>query len=107
MKKVICWVCYKSHKVSDSQTLKITSVQKRYKTVKCKGPCLNCILNIHQIGNCKSKISCKIKGCGKRHNTILYNASYKLPYNNADSTTAKQNKQQQEHQQDHQVINCY
>ena len=81
------------------------SEEERPETVKCKGLCFNCLSNTHQIGNCKSKVSCKIKGCGKRNNTILHNVSHKPPLKNADSTSDRQNKHQQENQQDQQVIN--
>ena len=81
------------------------SVQKRRETVKCQGLCFNCLSNTHQVGNCKLKVFCKIKVCGKRHNTIPYNVSYKSPTNNHDSTTDNQNKQQQKNQQDQQVVN--
>ena len=40
-------------------------------------------------------------------NTTLHNASHKSPSNNADSTTDKQNKEQQEHHKDQQVINSH
>ena len=86
------------------------SVQERRKTVKRKGLWFNCLLNTHQISNCESKVLCKIKGCEKRHNTILQNVSYKPPSNNADSTADNKNEQQQEsqqNQQDHQVINSH
>ena len=61
----------KIHKVSDCQTLKNISATERRETVKRKGLCFNCLSNTHQISNCKSKVTCKIKGCGKKHNTIL------------------------------------
>ena len=77
------------------------TVQERHKTVKRKGLCFNYLSNTHQISNCKSKVSCKIKGCGKRRSTILHNLSYKPPSNNADSTADSKNKQQQESQQNH------
>ena len=98
-KKNRCWLCQESHKFSDCQTLKNISVPERRETVKRKGLCLNCLSNTHQISNCKSKATCKIKGCGKRHNTILHNVSYKQPSNNADSTADNKNKQQQERHQ--------
>ena len=107
-KNVRCWLCHESRKVSDCQNLKGMPVQERRETVKRKGLCFNCLSNTHQTGNCKSKVSCKIKECGKRRNTILHNVSYKPPSNNADSTDDSQNKQQQENQQnqqDQQVIN--
>ena len=86
------------------------SVQERDETVKRKGLCFNCLSNTHQISNCKSKVTCKIKGCGKRHNTILHNVSYKPPSNNVNSTADNKNKQQlgsQQNQQDQQVINSH
>ena len=109
-KNVRCWLCHESHKVSDSQTLKNMSIQERRETVKRKGLCFNCLyclLNTHQISNCKSKVSCKIKESGKRHNTILNNVSHKPPSNNTNSTADSQNKHQQENQQDQQVINSH
>ena len=107
-KNVKCWLCHESYKVSDGQTLKNMSVQERHETVKRKGLCFNCLSNTHEIGNCKSRVLCKSKGCWKRHNTILQNVSYILPSTNVDSTADNQNKQQQENQQnqqDQQVIN--
>ena len=98
-KNIKCWLCHESHKVSDCQTLKNISVPEIRKTVKRKGLCFNCLSNTHQINNCKSKVTCKIKGCEKRHNTILHNVSYKPPSNNVDSTADNKNKQQQERQQ--------
>ena len=103
-------LCYGSHKVSDCQTLKNISVPESRETVKRKGMCFNFLSNTHQISNCKSKITCKVKGCAKRHYTILHNVSYKSPSNNADLTADNKNKQQQERQQnkkDQQVINSH
>ena len=34
--------------------------------------CFNRLSNTHLINKCKSKISCKIDGCKKRHHTILH-----------------------------------
>ena len=103
-KNIRCWLYHESHKVSDCQTLKNTSIPERRETVKRKGLRFNFLSNTHQISNCK------IKGCGKRHNTILHNVSYKPPFNNADSTTDTKKKQQQkrqQNQQDQQVINSH
>ena len=104
-KKIRCWLYHKSHKVSDCQTLKTYQYQK-----DAKGLCFNCLSNTDQISNCKSKVTCKIKGCRKRHNTILHSVTYKPPSNNADSTSDNKDKQEQErqqNQQDQQVINSH
>ena len=109
-KNIRYWLCHKSHKVPDCQTLKNISATERRETVKLKGLCFNCLSNTHQISNCKSKVKCKIKECGKKHNTILHNVSYKPPSTNADSTADNKNKQQQErqqNQQDQRVINSH
>ena len=93
-KNVRCWLCHESHKVSDFQTLKNMSiVQERREIVKRKRVYFNCLSNTHQISNCQSKVSGKIKGYGKRHNTILHNVSHKPPFNNTDSIADSQNKQ--------------
>ena len=51
-KNVRCYLCHKSHKLSDCQTLKKMSVQERRETLKRKGLCFNCLSNTHQTGNC-------------------------------------------------------
>ena len=91
-KSIRCWLCHKSHKVSDFRTLRNMSVQERRETVKCKRLYFNCLLNTHQITNCTSKVTLKIKGCRKRQNAIFHNVSYKLTSNNADSTADNKNK---------------
>ena len=62
-KNIRCWLCHESLKFSDCQTLKSISEPEKPETVKRKGLCLNCLSNTHQISNCKSKVTCKIKGC--------------------------------------------
>ena len=91
-KDIRCWLCRESHTVSDCQTLKNISVPERRETVKRKGLCFNFLSNTHQISNCKSRVTCKIKGCGKSYNTILHNVSFKPPSNNADSAADNKNK---------------
>ena len=96
-------------KVVRFQTKNI-SAPERGGTIKRKRLCFNCLSNTHEISNCKSKVTCKIKRCGKRCNTILHNVCYKPSSYNADSTADNKNKQQQErqqNQQDQQVINSH
>ena len=44
----------------------------KLKLLKIKKLCFNCLLNTHLINKCKSKTSCKIDCCKKRHHTILH-----------------------------------
>ena len=68
-----CWFCNNyDHKVSLCPEIKDLSYPDKIKTIKDKKLCFNCLSNTHLINKCKSKISCKIDGCKKRHHTILH-----------------------------------
>ena len=68
-----CWFCNNNdHKVSLCPEIKDLSYPDKIKTIKDKKLCFNCLSNTHLINKSKSKISCKIDGCKKRHHTILH-----------------------------------
>ena len=68
-----CWFCNNNdRKVSLCPEVKDLSYPGKIKTIKNKKVCFNCLSNTHLINKCKSKISCKIDGCKKRHHTILH-----------------------------------
>ena len=47
---------------------------EKIKTIKDKKLCFYYLSNTH-LNKCKSKISCKIDGCKKRHHTILHHTN--------------------------------
>ena len=66
-----CWFCNNNdHKVSLCPEIKDLLYPNKIKTIKDKKLCFNFLSNTHLINKCKSKISCKINGCEKRHHTI-------------------------------------
>ena len=68
-----CWFCNNNdHKVSLCPEIEVLSYPDKTKTIKDKKLCFNCLSNTHLINKCKSKISCQIDGCKKRHHTILH-----------------------------------
>ena len=70
-KKLRCWFCRDSHKISDCTVLKATPVDNRRELAK-KNKCFNCLSSDHMIRQCRSKHSCKVSGCNKRHHTLLH-----------------------------------
>ena len=71
-KKLRCWFCRDSHKISDCTVLKATPVDDRREFVKKNKLCFNCLSSDHMISQCRSKQSCKVSGCNKRHHTLLH-----------------------------------
>lgn len=50
---------------------------ERYKLVREKKLCLNCLSNKHGIKNCNSQVNCN--RCGKQHHTLLHFEPYSKP----------------------------
>ena len=71
-KKLRCWFCRDSHKISDCTVLKATPVDDRRELVEKNKLCFNCLSSNHMISQCQSKYSCKVSGCNKRHHTLLH-----------------------------------
>ena len=63
---------FNDHNVSLCPEIKDLSYPDIIKTIKDKKLCFNCLLNTHLINKCKSKMSCKIDGCKKRHHTTMH-----------------------------------
>ena len=70
-KKLKCWFCRDTHKISDCTLLKATSVDDRRQLVKKNKLCFSCLSSDHMISQYRSKHSCKFSGCNKRHHTPL------------------------------------
>ena len=71
-KKLRCWLCRDSNKISDCTVLKATPVDDRREFIKKNKLCFNCLSSYHMISQCRSKHSCKVSGCNKRHHTLLH-----------------------------------
>ena len=67
-----CWICQKGHKVTDCDEIKNKPYSEKLKLIRDKNLCFNCLSNTHIVTNCKSKISCKVTNCQKRHHTLLH-----------------------------------
>ena len=71
-KKLRCWFCRDSHKISDCTVLKATPVDDRRELVKKNKSCFNCLSSDHMISQCRSRHSCKVSGCHKHQHTLLH-----------------------------------
>ena len=54
-KKLRCWFCRDSHKISECTVLKATSVDNRRELVKKNKLCFNCLASDHMISQCRPK----------------------------------------------------
>ena len=84
-----CSVCQQNHKVTDCNEIKNKAYSEKVNLVKSKKVYFNCLSNTHTISHCKSKISCRAKGCEKRHHTLLHplpvNKISAVPLQSSDS----------------------
>ena len=71
------------------------SVDERLRLVKVKKLCFNYLMNSDMINNCKSKVSCRVDNCKKRHHTLLHpvNESYSSNSSSNDTTQNYQTNQ--------------
>ena len=85
--KLRCWICQKNRK--GRSWIKNKAFSKKLNLVKSKKHCFNCLSNTDTISNCISKISCKAKGCQKKHRTLLHptlvNKTSSVPLRYSDS----------------------
>ena len=71
-KPLKCWMCEGNHKISTCQKILETPVEERSNLIKKYKLCFNCLSPDHMLNKCQSKFTCQVKGCNKRHHTILH-----------------------------------
>ena len=64
-----CRLCYKDHKIAKCNQFVTISIDERLRLVKVIKLCFICLSNSHMINSCKSKVSCRVDNCKKRHHT--------------------------------------
>ena len=69
----VCRVCQGDHQISQCDTFLNSDIAKRRELVASLRLCYNCLHEAHAARNCPSRKRCKL--CGKKHNSMLHQAS--------------------------------
>ena len=69
-KETSCMICEGKHHVFKCKAEGISPKVARDRVMKA-GACLNCLSTDHYLSKCKAG-GCRVKGCGRRHNTRLH-----------------------------------
>lgn len=72
---VKCVKCEQPHLTQSCEEFKKCSVSERFKIIKNKNACINCLHPAHTLKDCKSKHACS--RCGKKHHSLLHNDEWK------------------------------
>ncbi len=74
-----CPICREQHKLFKCPVFLGYNVDKRYKYIKDKRGCTNCLSFNHQSGQCASSYTCR--ECDSKHNTLLHRPKSAKPKN--------------------------
>ena len=67
-----CPSCNANHWLSQCDKFKRMTVDERYKFVRTKKLCINCLTPDHFVRDCPKKSFCRIEGCPAKHSTFLH-----------------------------------
>ncbi|XP_063968669.1 uncharacterized protein LOC135157358 [Lytechinus pictus] len=67
-----CFECKGDHKLWDCKQFKDMMPKDRLRLARKKGLCFNCLRPGHMTGACKSKMTCSVEGCSRKHNKLLH-----------------------------------
>ena len=69
-KEVSCIICEGKHHVCKCKLEGVSPKVARDRVMKARA-CINCLSSDHYVAKCKAG-GCRVKGCGKKHNTRLH-----------------------------------
>ena len=67
-----CPSCSRNHWLSQCNDFKKLRLSDRYKFVRAKGLCINCLVSGHFVQDCPKPSFCRIQGCKRKHSTFLH-----------------------------------
>ncbi|XP_077966575.1 uncharacterized protein LOC144420797 [Styela clava] len=88
-----CKCCSFSHLLSKCEKFNAKSIEERVNFLKEFGFCFNCLRGGHLVKDCKSQYTCTVKGCGRRHHTLLHMNTKK--FENEENANFKRNDDKQ------------
>jgi hypothetical protein len=71
-KTINCPSCNANHWLSQCDKFKKMNVDERYKFVRMKKLCMNCLTPDHFVRECPKKSFCRIEDCPGKHSTFLH-----------------------------------
>ena len=71
-RKIVCPSCNSSHWLSQCEKFKKMSVDDRYKFVRSKKLCINCLTPGHYVRECPKTSFCRVQNCTTSHSTFLH-----------------------------------
>ncbi|XP_036325128.1 uncharacterized protein LOC118738311 [Rhagoletis pomonella] len=84
-----CPLCMGEHKISTCKRFLQYNVDERWEYVKRNRLCFSCLRSGHSSRECRSKASCMIDGCHRKHNKLLHESN-----KNASRPTSERYEQQ-------------
>ncbi|XP_062557296.1 uncharacterized protein LOC134222169 [Armigeres subalbatus] len=88
--KEICPCCKAEHSIYRCPKFQGMPLHER-KTVVTKATlCFNCLKSRHRVINCPSEQGCKVKGCGRKHHSLLH---YNEPRRDANPSNEEDNEE--------------
>lgn len=91
-KTINCGMCHGEHYLYQCKKFSSLSPNERYKQVRDKGLCFNCLAPNHAVSKCHQSTSCR--RCGRRHHSMLH--LEREQEKEAQETTEKTNTQSKE-----------
>ena len=67
-----CPSCSANHWLSQCNAFKKMNVDQRYKFVRMKKLCINCLTPGHFVRNCSKRSFCRVQDCSVKHSTFLH-----------------------------------
>ena len=71
-----CPLCSSNHWLSQCRDFKARSLNDRYKFVRSKGLCVNCLVAGHMASSCPKPGFCRVTGCTGTHSSYLHPRSF-------------------------------
>ena len=85
-----CWLCFGAHRLMECDQFVKKSIPDRKKIAEQEQLCYNCLSKGHMLKECKSKYTCKVDGCAKKHHTMLHIENRKVNSNVNTQNSAKE-----------------
>jgi hypothetical protein len=102
-----CPGCDANHWLSQCPQFKGMSLVERFKLVRKKGLCDNCLTRGHLARNCPKKSFCKVQGCKEVHSTYLHESTNNEKTPRSKKDNEEHNKAESESETETKVQNGY
>ena len=103
-----CPPCSSNHWLSQCGDFKARSLNDRYKFVRSKGLCVNCLVAGHMASSCPKPGFCRVTGCTGTHSSYLHPRSFGPNTNKStDKSMSTESSSPNQATNDQEVLNGY